>query len=178
MSQIDSAGYSTVFKGGSWKVVNGAMIVAQGKKVGTLYMTSKSRDTTSVADSSVNSKLWHRKLGHMSEKVMNLLVSKGKLPDLKSVDVGLCEDCIYGKHKRVNLSKFARTSKAEKLQLVHSDVWGPAPVRSLRCSRYYATFIDDSTRKVWVYFLKNKFDVFATFKKWKAEVENQTGLSV
>ena len=122
MSQIDSAGYTTVFGGGSWKVIKGAMIVAQGRKVGTLYMTSESRDTISIADSSVDSKLWHRRLGHMSEKGIKLLASKGKLPDLKSVDVGLCEDCIYGKHKRVSFSKFARTSKAEKLQFVHIDV--------------------------------------------------------
>ena len=154
------------------------MIVAQGRKVGTLYMTSEIRDKISVADSSVDSKLWHRRLGHMSEKGMKLLASKGNLPDLKSVNVGLCEECIYGKHKKVSFSKFARTSKVEKLQLVHSDVWGPVLVRSLEGSRYYVTFIDDSTRKVWVYFLKNKFDELATFKKWKAEVENQTGLSV
>ena len=136
--------------------------------MGTLYMTSERRDTISVADSSVDSKLWHRRLGHMSEKGMKLLASKGKLPDLKSVDVGLCEDCIYGKHKRVSFSKSARTSKAKKLQLVHSDVWGSVLVRSLGGSRYYVTFIDDSIRKIWVYFLKNKSDVFATFKKWKA----------
>jgi transposase InsO family protein len=37
------------------------------------------------------------------------------------------------------------------------------------------SFIDDYSRKVWVYFLKNKSDAFATFKKWKAKVENQTG---
>jgi hypothetical protein len=37
------------------------------------------------------------------------------------------------------------------------------------------SFIDDYSKKVWVYFLKNKSDTFATFKKWKAEVENQTG---
>jgi transposase InsO family protein len=36
------------------------------------------------------------------------------------------------------------------------------------------SFIDDYSRKVWVYFLKNKSDAFATFKKWKAEAENQT----
>ena len=45
MSQIDSAGYTTVFGGGSWKVIKGAMIVTQGRKVGILYMTSESRDT-------------------------------------------------------------------------------------------------------------------------------------
>ena len=35
-----------------------------------------------------------------------------------------------------------------------------------------------STRKVWIYFLKNKSDVFATFKRWKVEVENQTSQKV
>ncbi|GJT84568.1 putative RNA-directed DNA polymerase [Tanacetum coccineum] len=45
-------------------------------------------------------------------------------------------------------------------------------------SRYYVTFIDDYSRKVWVYFLKNKSEVFNTFKKWKAAVENETNLQV
>ena len=31
----------------------------------------------------------------MSEKGMKTLLSKGKLPDLENVDVGLCEDCIF-----------------------------------------------------------------------------------
>ncbi|GKD95841.1 retrovirus-related pol polyprotein from transposon TNT 1-94 [Tanacetum coccineum] len=33
---------------------------------------------------------------------------------------------------------------------------------------------DPGSRKVWVYFLKNKSKVFNTFKKWKAAVENET----
>ena len=41
-------------------------------------------------------------------------------------------------------------------------------------ARYFMSFIDDYSRKVWVYFLKNKSEAFAKFKKWKAEVENQT----
>ena len=68
--------------------------------------------------------------------------------------------------------------KKEKLELVHSDLWGPAPVTSLGGASYYMTFIDDSTRKVWVYFLKNKSDAFSTFRQWKALVENETGLRV
>ena len=74
--------------------------------------------------------------------------------------------------------KTGRTLKAEKLELVHTDLWGLSPVASLRGSRYYITFIDDSSRRVWVYFLKNKSDVFETFKKWKAMVETETGLKV
>ena len=74
--------------------------------------------------------------------------------------------------------KTSRTTKAEKLKLVHTDLWGPSPVASLGGSRYYITFIDDSSRKVWVYFLKNKSNVFETFKKWKAMVKTEASLKV
>ena len=40
------------------------------------------------------------------------------------------------------------------------------------------TFIDDHSRKVWVYFLKHKSEVFEAFKIWKAMVENETGLKI
>ena len=74
--------------------------------------------------------------------------------------------------------KIGRTPKAEKLELVHTDLWGPSPVATLGGSRYYITFIDDSSRKVWIYCLKNKFDVFEIFKKWKATIETETNLKV
>ena len=43
---------------------------------------------------------------------------------------------------------------------------------------YFVTFIDDSSRKVWIYFLKHKSDVFDVFKKWLAQVENESGRKV
>jgi len=152
--------------------------LAQGHKTGTLYMTKNMRDRAAVIDASVNSKLWHLRLGHMSEKGMKVLLSKGKLPALKSVESDICEDCILGKQKKVSFVKIGRTPKLEKLDLVHTDLWGPSPVASLGGSRYYITFIDDSSRKVWVYFLKLKSDVFEVFKKWKVMVETETGLKL
>jgi hypothetical protein len=58
---------------------------------------------------------------------------------------------------------------------VHTDVWGPDQVSSLGGSHYYVTFIDDATIKTWVYYIRQKSDVFDTFKKWKALFENETG---
>ena len=141
-------------------------------------MTSSPRDTIAVIEASTDTSLWHRRLGHMSKKVMKMLLSKGKLPELKSVDFDMCESCVLGKHKRVSFLKTGRTLKAKKLELVHTDLWGPSPIASLTSSRYYITFIDNSSRKVWIYFLKNKSDVFETFKKWKAMVEKKIGLKV
>ena len=74
--------------------------------------------------------------------------------------------------------KTGKTPKAAKLELVHTDLWGLSSVASLGGSRYYITFIDDSSKKVWVYFLKNKSNVFETFKKWKTMVKTETGLKV
>ena len=50
--------------------------------------------------------------------------------------------------KKVSFVRAGKTPKVEKLELVHTDVWGPASVESIGNSRYYVTFIDDSTRKV------------------------------
>ena len=57
---------------------------------------------------------------------------------------------------------------------MHSDVWGPTRELSFGESQYFVTFTDDFSRKVWVYCLKQKSEVFAKFKQWKTEVKNQT----
>ncbi|RVW71155.1 Retrovirus-related Pol polyprotein from transposon TNT 1-94 [Vitis vinifera] len=131
VGQLDDEGHAILFVGGTWKVTKGARVLARGKKTGTLYMTSCPRDTIAVADASTDTSLWHRRLGHISEKGMKMLLSKGKLPELKSIDFDMCESCILGKQKKVSFLKTGRTLKAEKLELVHTDLWGPSPVASL-----------------------------------------------
>ena len=51
-------------------------------------------------------------------------------------------------------------------------MWGKATVPSLIGLLYFVTFFDDSSKKIWIYFLKHKSDVF---KKWFAQVENESG---
>lgn len=48
-------------------------------------------------------------------------------------------------------------------------------VPSLSKSRYYVSFVDDYSRRAFVYFLKSKLEVFSQFKEFKNLVENQTG---
>ena len=43
---------------------------------------------------------------------------------------------------------------------------------SLNGYSYYASFIDDYSRKTWIYFLKKKDQVFERFKEFKPLVEN------
>ena len=58
------------------------------------------------------------------------------------------------------------------LEFVHSDVFGPVKVPSLGKSVYYVSFIDDFSRSTWIYFLKEKYEVFDRFKEFKALMEN------
>ena len=95
-----------------------------------------------------NPNLWHKRLGHMSEKGMKVMHSKGKLPSLWSIEIDICEDYILGKHKRVSFQTSGRTPKKEKLEFVHSDVWGPTTVPSIGGKHYFVTFIEDHSRKV------------------------------
>jgi transposase InsO family protein len=55
---------------------------------------------------------------------------------------------------------------------MHSDVCGPMTTTSLSGYVYYVSFIDDFSRKTWIYFLKTKSEVFNKFKEFKALVEN------
>ena len=70
--------------------MKGAMIVARGTKSGTLYTTA-GINMVAVAEGASGSCRWHNRLGHMSTKGMKMLVAKGALEGLKSVDMGLCE---------------------------------------------------------------------------------------
>ena len=120
-----------------------------------------------VAAGNDDASLWHNRLGHMSKKGMKELLSKGTLSELKNVHFDMCESRIMGKQKKLSFLTGSKKLRATKLELVHTYLWGPFPVASLGGSRYYITFIDDCSNKVWVYFLKNKSDVLDTFKGGK-----------
>ena len=176
VGQLANEGYTTVFQGDDWKISKGTMTVARGKKSGTLYMTTDAHCSIAVAVGNETPKLWQQRLGHMSEKGMKIMHSKGKLPCLQSVEIDMCKDCILGKQRRVSFQTSGRTPKKEKLELVHFDVWGPTKVSSIGGKHYFVTFIDDHSQEVWVYFLKHKSEAFEAFKRWKAMVENEASL--
>ena len=68
VGQLDDEGHAILFVSGTWKVTKEVRVLACGKKTGTLYMTSSPRDTIVVAEASTDTSIWHRRLGHMSEK--------------------------------------------------------------------------------------------------------------
>ena len=93
---MDSTGYAAEFGKGSWKIVKDSIVVARGAKSGTLYTIAECINMDDVAEGAFGPCIWHNRLGHMSAKGMKMLVAKGTLEGLKSVDMGLCESCVMG----------------------------------------------------------------------------------
>ena len=58
------------------------------------------------------------------------------------------------------------------LELVFSDVWGTAP-NSVGRKKYYVSFIEDYSKFVWIYLLKQKSEVFQIFCDFQHLVEHQ-----
>nr|GEY68495.1 retrovirus-related Pol polyprotein from transposon TNT 1-94 [Tanacetum cinerariifolium] len=149
IGQLDKEGYHVGFGDKQWMVTKRSLVVARGNKRGSLYMVEVTSDgiNTSI-DGRGNTDLLHQRLGHMSEKGMKILASKGRIPNLQKAVVGFCKPCVLGKHKKVSFVKSRNTRKLQRLELVHTDVYGPTSVASIVRSRYNVTFIDDISRKV------------------------------
>lgn len=59
------------------------------------------------------------------------------------------------------------------MELVHGDLCGPITPSTTAGNKYVFLLVDDFSRVMWIYLLKNKFEVFEAFKKFRALVETQ-----
>ena len=72
--------------------------MARAQKHGTLYMMQAKLckdEANVVADFSGD--IWHKRLGHMSEKGMHIQADQKLLPKVKEVHLEKCVDCLVGK---------------------------------------------------------------------------------
>jgi hypothetical protein len=120
----------------------------------------------------VPSLVWHNRLGHPSEPMLQHIISNFQLPISSSKAIqSICSSCQLEKSKQLSFLDSSCVSYAP-LELIHSDVW-ISPLSSTNRSKYYVHFIDYFSRYTWLFLLQNKFDVFGgTFVKFKCLVEN------
>ena len=84
---------------------------------------------------------------------------------------GTCKGCIIGKHADHKYEKGKEMRDVQVLELINSYIIGLIPTPSYGNSRYVLTFVDEFSRYCWMYFLKQKIQVFETFKVFKDLVE-------
>ncbi|KAA0037754.1 copia-type polyprotein [Cucumis melo var. makuwa] len=92
--------------------------------------------------------IWHLRFGHLNFDGLRLLARKNMvkgLPYVKHPDQ-LCEGCLHGKQSRKSFPQESSSRARRPLD-----------------------------RKTWVYFVKEKLEVFDMFKRFKALVEKESG---
>ena len=84
-----------------------------------------------------------------------------------------CETCVKAKVTRKPFPKESKMEFKAYGDKIVSNVWGPAPVKSLSGKQYYLLFKDLFSHKEHIYFLKNKLEVFDHYKRFEAWVKVQ-----
>ena len=89
---LDDKGYLSLHGGGKWKLSRGYFIMAQGKKSSSFYwMHAKvSKDFVNVVENDNAMELWHKRLGHMSEKGMSVFSKNEVIPGISDLHLQKC----------------------------------------------------------------------------------------
>ncbi|GJU71139.1 putative ribonuclease H-like domain-containing protein [Tanacetum coccineum] len=121
------------------------------------------------------SKLWHRRLGHLNFKTMNKLV-KGilvrGLPSKFLKNDQTCVACQKGKQHRASCKSKIENSISLPLHLLHMDLFGLTFVKSLMKKMYCLVVTDDYSRFTWVFFLATKDETSGILKSFITRIEN------
>ena len=96
------------------------------------------------------------------------------LPKLDPCSNIVCAGCQFGKAHRLPFQESKFESKAP-LELVHTDVFGKVRHPSISDMRYKITFIDDFSRYVWVYSMKEKSEALEKFKEFCTDTKSLVG---
>jgi hypothetical protein len=150
-------------------------LLLKGKCRNGLYTLSN--NCQALLSARVSSELWHQRLGHPALPVTLRILQENNIAVNTKISPSLiCNACQLGKSHQHPFSISSHVSTVP-LEIVHTDVWGPA-LPSVHNSKYYVSFINDYSRYVWVYFLKSKSDVENIFLQFQRHDERMLNTKV
>jgi len=117
------------------------------------------------------------RLDHAGNKSMQALTKQGLLKDAKTCKLEFCEYCVLGKKTKVKFGTAIHHTKGI-LDYMHTDAWGPSKNASLGGKHYFVSFVDDYSRRNWVYTMSHKSEVLGIFVEWRRRMELQTGRKI
>ncbi|GKD99695.1 putative ribonuclease H-like domain-containing protein [Tanacetum coccineum] len=119
---------------------------------------------------------WHRRLGHISFKIMNKLVKGNLVKGLPSKifeNDHSCVACQKGKQHKASYNTKLVNSISKPLHMLHMDLFGPTNVKSLMKNSYCLVITDDFSRFSWVFFFTTKDETCGILKTFITGIENQ-----
>lgn len=147
-------------------------MIGKGERIGDLYILNNANHYHHCFVNTVSLETWHMRLGHPSFERLNLLKEKLNLKDIKFDKHDDCNTCHLAKQKHLSFSSNNHFS-ANIFDLIHCDIWGPYHLASHTGHEYFLTLVDDCSRFVWVYMLKQKFDALIAIPRFFTMVMTQ-----
>lgn len=174
-------------KGGSFVGKHGKMIIRdrngekaiEARRRDGLYVcrpvkyitVDKSDEAYSTSTNSA--KDWHRRYCHINTKYLRETAKNESVFGVMENDIRdpNCDSCKVAKKKRISFKSIGKIRSQKPLQLLHMDICGPLPKASREGHKYFLSIIDDFSRKVIVYPLRQKSEALECFKKFQTRAE-------
>ncbi|GKA53712.1 ribonuclease H-like domain-containing protein [Tanacetum coccineum] len=118
-----------------------------------------------------NHSLWHQRLGHPGDNVIQTLSSRGLVSYNKQNTQHLCRACQLGKQTKLPFQR-STSIVTSPFDIIHSDLW-TSPVSSMSGYKYYVLFLDHYSHFLWVYPLHRKSDALSKLLHFRAFVKTQ-----
>ena len=102
---------------------------------------------------------------------MDSLIKSMGFSNFSSKSLEICDACLQAKHTR---NQFANSeNKAEhSFELIHCNIWGPYRIPASCDARYFLTLIDDASRVVWLYLMREKSEAGHFLKAFVSMAKN------
>ena len=125
LGKFDQIGYNIRLQYGDLRVMNGSKTILKGNRKNGVYVLDgeiiAGESGFSGSIKTDNTRLWHLRLGYISEKGLKELKKQGVLGKEKIGNLGFCKDCVFGKSSRASFKRLNQKSK-NFLNYIHSDL--------------------------------------------------------
>jgi hypothetical protein len=172
VSCLDNDGYHCHFRHGKCEILFNDKCVGLAFQQEELYLLSLRENVKSVCDVNehvssfvnankkqkrthdVSSKLWHYRLGHILKGRIETLVKNEILPPLEFSDLEQCIECIKGKYVKKIKKDAKRSTKI--LEIIHTDICGPFPMKSVDGYDSFIIFTYDYSHFGYIYPIRER----------------------
>jgi hypothetical protein len=149
-----------------------------GPQTGSLFRLTSRPPLAEVACMAVarnDMKLWHERLGHISQDRIMLMKANGTkgMEHMHYISDFACDACTHGKRKRTAIKDTIASCATEPGERAYSDLCGPFPVPSAGGAHVVYTHLDCYTWYATVDFIATKDKAIQDFKNYDAWLETQ-----
>lgn len=158
-------------------------VIGETPRRGGLYYMSDVRDDPTLSESCNKADdellVWHRRFNHTNIQTLRrkLRLEGVNVAGSSDSEVRDCRVCVQGKMRRGNMQSRQGHKAEKKFRVIHTDVSKYGSV-GRDGSRYFVFFLDDYSKFVRSYAIKQKSNVLECFKKFKNEVESLDGVVI